>query len=457
MTTTPLWRWRELCRAVGVPETDGPDVASISIDSRAVEPGALFIALSGDPGPRFHGIAGGRDGHQFLDDAISAGAVGVMVKPGTHANVPTLSVADTLDGLWSLGIASRDRMQGQVTAITGSAGKTTARQWLEKILTAQAVCHASTGSFNNHWGVPLSLARMPRDVEFGVFEVGTNHPGEIGPLSRMVSPQVALLLNVLPAHIGNFANLAALREEKLSIAAGLGPSGTLVLPVELASEVQNRRVLAFGTDASADIRGEVNMLADGMALTFRAGNKTWETSLPVTGEHRASTALAVFATLYALGAGLDAAMDVFPQLDLPAGRGDRREMASAVIIDDSYNANPVSMQFALRSLAAEPGPRIAILGEMLELGADGPALHAGIEQDCGDLDGVITVGEGFADWGAGLGDRYWQHASGANEIDLDALTARLRDQRPTVLVKGSNKVFWAHGFVDQLARALESN
>ena len=203
----PLWRWPALCEALGVPSVEGPDVGGISIDSRTTQPGDLFIALTGDPGPRFNASQrSDRDGHDFIKAALAAGAVGVLAHDGGEHGCPALQVEDTLDGLWDLGRAARARLTCPVVAITGSSGKTTSKTFLAAALDA----FATAGSLNNHLGVPLSLARTPVDAGSAVFEIGTNHPGEIGPLSELVSPTVSVLLNVHRAHTENFPSRDAL-------------------------------------------------------------------------------------------------------------------------------------------------------------------------------------------------------------------------------------------------------
>ena len=454
----PLWRWSELCAACGLPSQPGADIQGLCIDSRGVQPGDLFIALAGDPGLRFHGTgAASRDGHEFVAAAVSNGASGVMLSQAMTPAVPVLQVRDTLDGLWQLGQAGRQRMQGLVVGITGSSGKTTARQWLEVLLSAQGRTHASIGSFNNHWGVPLSLARMPANSEFGVFEIGMNHPGEIQPLATLVNMDVALVLNVAPAHLGQFENIDGIRREKLSIASGLKPSGTLVVPAELSLDgVGDVQVLTFGLGEGADVRGLAAYHHDHTQVQVVSRGQRWSYRLQAGGEHRVLTSLASFAVLLALGADLEQSLRDMPRLTMPAGRGDEALIGQRYVIDDSYNANPLSMGYALKSLRDRGGSaqKVAILGEMLELGVQGPEMHQQLLAACTGLDGVLTVGEGFADWDAAvLGERYWGHVDQAAEIDLAQLVAGL-DEDAVILVKGSNQVFWVNGFVAKLSRYL---
>ena len=456
MTDLPLWQWRELCSACQVPAVDGPDISGISIDSRSLSPGDLFIALSGDPGPRFHSSgSSGKDGHEFIDAAIEAGAAGVMVSRDLDLAIPTLRVADTLDGLWQLGASRRTHMHGRVVAITGSGGKTTARQWLEQLLMGLGrPTHASTGSLNNHWGVPLSLARMPRQSEFGIFEIGTNNPGEIAPLSKLVMPHIALVLNVLPAHLGRFPSLEAIRLEKLSIADGLVPTGVMVIPETLPhSEVASKNLITFGLGTTADVAGRVEYGPDFADVEVTIGAHSTVYRLPTTGEHRVLTSLAICAVLNQLGINIHDAVHGFSGLTIPSGRGNVRKAGGVVLVDDSYNANPVSMRYALEALGTAEGQKVAILGEMLELGEEGRVMHQEIAGHCRELDGVVTVGEGFASWPNGAAS--WGHFESAADIDVISLANRL-EPGAHVLIKGSNKVFWTSSFVAKLASALES-
>lgn len=453
-TTSALWQWSELCAACNLDPVTGPDIFGISIDSRTLSAGDLFIALSGDPGPKFHSSgSSGLDGHNFIEAALAAGAAGVMVSRDADYPCATLQVADTLEGLWQLGRAGRGRMSGKVVAVTGSAGKTTFRQWMDMLLSVYGLTHASVGSLNNHWGVPLSLARMPAASQFGVFEVGTNNPGEISPLSKLVSPHISVLLNVLPAHLGRFPSMAALQQEKLSIADGLDDAGILVCHESMAGRSNAPREVVFGLGDDADVRGSATYASTWSDVTLSIGQRQWQYRLGTTGEHRVLTSLAVCATLHALGLDPGPALPAFESLTVPAGRGDTVTEQGVTIVDDSYNANPVSMRYALEALARTSGQRVAILGEMLELGASAPAMHGEIAQYCDDLDGVITVGEGFANWPGPASSADWGHYDTAAEIDLDALAVRLSPEA-TILVKGSNKVFWTTGFVARLREAI---
>jgi UDP-N-acetylmuramoyl-tripeptide--D-alanyl-D-alanine ligase len=445
---TSLWQGGEIAKLFQCEGFD-VDLAGVSIDSRSVVPGDLFIALSGDPGPRFGGgEPGARDGHDFIDMAIRNGATAVMSHREVTCSVPVIPVADTLDGLWQLGKAARQRCQGSIVAITGSSGKTTIRGWLEKLLNTIAETHASEGSFNNHWGVPLSLARMPRTTQFGVFEVGTNHPGEIAPLANLVAPDVSLLLNVLPAHIGNFADLAALRQEKLAIASG---NSTLILPVSLKSETDWPRTITFGNNSESDVRGALS--APGL-LTAAVFDDVFEINVPWRDPERIDSVLAVLAVLKILDVDIAWLVGEIMNLVLPEGRGNYRLASGVLVIDDSYNANPASMAMALRNLANVEGEgrKIALLGEMLELGDETEASHEAMAALVTGLDQVITFGQGFDACGFGAAHH---HLGNIDELDLGDFIDSL-GAGDVVLIKGSNKVFWQKGFVKSLVTALDA-
>ena len=431
----------------------------IAIDSRLTEPGDLFVALPGDPGPRFQATSrSDRDGHDFVPHAVANGAVAVLV----HCDVDTrrgaadpavaqLRVADTLDGLWALGRAGRERLNTPVVAVTGSSGKTTFKTFAATALDA----FATSGSLNNHIGVPLSLARTPRRSTAAVYEIGTNHPGEIEPLARLARPDVAVLLNVHPAHIENFGSLDAIRKEKTTIARGLESGGTFVHPSDVhPSDLDGRgvgRSLTFGTDAAADVQ---LVRSGGAVAELQTPAGRFECAVPGGGEHRAMSVCALAAVLTALDLPLDRLHRLIDET-VPRGRGNRTSVRGITVIDESYNANPASMAATLDAFTAEPGRRVAILGDMLELGEDGPRYHADLAQHCGMIDGVFCVGERVRvlydalspGQRLGLADR-----PDAAFVELCATALGPGDH---VLVKASNGIFWANGFVDALVAALD--
>lgn len=446
----PLWSWPELCRALGLPEAAGPGVHGLCIDSRRIRPGDLFIALPGDPGPRFNpSQRSDRDGHDYIDAALAAGAVGVLAHDGVGRSAPQLQVADTLDALWQLGAAARARLDCPVVAVTGSSGKTTVKGFLAAALDA----FAAPGSLNNHLGVPLSLATTPRDAGAAVYEIGTNHPGEIAPLSRLARPDVAVVLNVHPAHRENFASMAELTREKLSIADGLSAGGDLVVEDAVAAEEipAGVRVSRFGRSAAARVQ---LLSSSGGQAVYRIGDAELTAHVPGGGPHRALSLAAVLCVLDVLGRGHSAALDLADTLIAP-GRGRVHDAGGLIIIDDSYNANPESLRAALLDLARRPEKRrFALLGEMLELGDDGPAYHRALADAVEGLDGVFCVGEGMQVLCDALPEGVTGHWFAAAD---DALTRQLKallQPGDVLLIKGSNRVFWARDYVNQLIQEI---
>ena len=455
-----LWQFSELAVALGLPVSDGPAVTGVAIDSRRVRPGDLFVALHGDPGTRFTATArSDRDGHDYVAHALAQGAASALVHRRVDVDIPQLVVNDTLDGLWAVGRAARERQKGPVVAVTGSSGKTTFKSFAASALGA----FATDGSLNNHIGVPLSLARTPKHALGAVYEIGTNHPGEIEPLSRLARPDVAVLLNVHPAHIEHFGSLAAIRKEKLTIISGLSETGTFVCPPALARDV-DRATVTFGDQAGADVQvldlstgrsgGGQPGTTDIVRLGTPAGDIDCE--VPGGGAHRAMSVAALAAVLVALNRPLEQ-LHRLANETVPAGRGNRIAAGRVLLIDESYNANPASMAAALRNFSQTrvSGRRIAILGDMLELGEGEVRYHAELAEHCQHLDGVMCAGRRIgALYDALRPDRRLGHAEAADAefVTQCAMTLRPGD---AVLVKGSNGVFWANGFVQALADALK--
>ncbi len=450
----PLWAWPALCAAVGLPERTGPDVRGVSIDSRLLQAGDLFVALNGE-----------RDGNLFAAGAVQAGAAGVLVSRAGDYVAPALVVDDTLTALQAIAAASRTRTAAQVVAITGSSGKTT----LKTMLAYAWQAHATEGNLNNHLGVPLTLARMPASARHAVIEIGTNHPGEIEPLSRLARPNVAVLLNVLPAHIGNFDGMSGLRTEKLSIAAGLVEGGIFVMPTELRAAFKGAaRVLTFGMDAASDVRLQFrapgSTLAEGAHIEF--GGRAWQLSVPGGGEHRALSCAAACAVAIALAVGTGEALsdaganalkgfiERLGQSQVPVGRGNVTQVREFTIIDDSYNANPASMGYALRVLAQRPGRRQALLGDMLELGEHEQAMHAGLLPDCAGIERIHCVGPRMLALYERLPD--WQRGEYLPEPDSCTAERVAGWLLPgdTLMVKGSKMMFWHRNLVRNLLAVL---
>ena len=454
METQPLWTGPELSKLWGIPCDAKLRCTGISLDSRSLVPGDLFFALQGQD-PRFHGASShGQDGQRFAAHALEQGAAAVVVRESLGAGAREIVLPDPFEALWVLARGARQRCSGPVFALTGSSGKTTAKALLTAALQAHfgaGVVHATEGSLNNHLGVPLSLARLPRGSAAAVFELGMNRPGEIAPLSQLVQPTVALVLNILPVHLEGLGSLAAIAEEKLSIAAGLGPEGVLVCPKDRAPKRQ--RIVTFedhrGQGSSADFaRDDMGVLQSrGAGVDLK----------PLGAEHRQRSATAILACLQAAGLPLAPAVPAMAAVPAPKGRGSRLEAGGCVVIDESYNANPESMRLALRDLCAAPakGPRLALLADMLELGEDAPAFHAALEEPLTALDGVFLLGPLMKPLAERLGPRCrgWWPSTDALDLTpiLDALGPGAQ-----LLVKGSNRFFWQARTVDRLRDALEA-
>lgn len=451
MNAPVLWQWTELTQGLLNQTLQGPDVTGVVADSRNIQPGQLFIALPGDPGPRFNpSYRSSVDGHSFVAAAAAAGAAGALVHKNAGAlqvdrDFPLLEVEDTYDGLWALGHLARERLTGQVVAITGSSGKTTAKHFISAALEA----YAPPGSFNNHIGVPLSLANTPAHSKYAVFEVGTNHPGEIEPLAQMIKPDVAVLLNVQSAHIENFADCAALKDEKVSIFNALADKSNAVSDYQLGLN----HGLTFGIDRDADAC-VINVQGD--LATLHVFGKTVLAQVPGGGLHRATTIAATLLVCHLLGQDMASACQL-PHSLIPNGRGNIIKVGQITLVDDSYNANPDSMLAALASLSSntpghsQGGNRIAVIGEMLELGDASGAGHLGLAEPLADMDHVFCVGQGARNLAQRLNCAWYESADDTLLQDI----IQSCDSGSTVLVKGSNRVFWANHFVQRLEEALK--
>jgi UDP-N-acetylmuramoyl-tripeptide--D-alanyl-D-alanine ligase len=388
----PLWTFSELSAALGSEPEGGVDqpITGISIDTRTLQAGDLFVALKDQ-----------RDGHDFVSSAFEAGAAAALVSE-SYVRQPTdgalFRVPETLKGLEALGRAARARLSSsaRVVAVTGSAGKTGTKEMLRACLAHLGATHASEKSYNNHWGVPLTLARMPRETQFGIFEIGMNHAGEIRPLTKMVRPHAAIVTTVEAVHLEYFPSVEAIADAKGEIFEGLVPGGTAIIKYDNPHADRLKAIagrcgakpVTFGFGANADVRGEdLKLDHDGSALTVRFRERRIPLRLAMPGRHIAENALAVAAAIEAIGADVEKALSVLADLQPPAGRGARSLLhiggGEALLIDESYNANPASMRAALATLASVPrqkfSRRIAVLGDMLELGADAPALHEGLK------------------------------------------------------------------------------
>jgi len=452
MSATPLWTTRAMVEAMrasingALPEA----VTGLSIDSRTIAAGEAYFAIKGDV----------HDGHDFVMAALQAGAaLAVVEKAQRHkfaSDAPLLVVDDVLAGLVDLAHAARARLNAQVIAVTGSVGKTSTKEALRRVLGTQGETHASAASFNNHWGVPLSLARCPASVRFAIFEIGMNHAGEIEPLVKMVRPHVAIITTVEPVHLEFFAGIEAIADAKAEIFAGLEPGGAVMLNRDnsqfsrletRAKELGISHIVSFGADKESDARlldVSLHAACSAVHANILGHDITYKLGMP--GRHMAMNSLAVLAAASLAGADLARAALSLSQIEPAAGRGVRRvlELANgeATLIDESYNANPASMAAALNVLGqAAVGPRgrrIAVLGDMLELGPTGPALHRGLNEaiKANHIDLVYCCGPLMRNlWDALSTGKRGGYAENAASLDAQAVAAiRAGD---VIMIKGS--------------------
>jgi UDP-N-acetylmuramoyl-tripeptide--D-alanyl-D-alanine ligase len=403
--TGALWTWEDLVpAAVGAADgTPSAPIVGFSIDTRSLQPGEVFVALRDV-----------RDGHDFVLQAFRQDAAAALVSTEykrVDGDGPLLRVLDTLEGLRSIAAAARRRSDARIVAVTGSVGKTGTKEALRNCLSRLAPTHAAEKSFNNHWGVPLTLARMPAGVRYGVFEIGMNHAGEITPLTALVRPHVAIVTTVEPVHLEFFGTTDKIAEAKAEIFSGLEPGGVAILPRDnqhfdlLARRAleHGARIVSFGRHENADVRPEVFALdAEGTNVAVDIGGRRIAYRIGAPGAHLAQNSLAVIAALDALDADVEKAVGALSEMRAAKGRGARQEIALGsgpiLLIDESYNANPASMRSALAAMATVPrtrfARRIAVLGDMLELGEKSGTLHAALNEpvDAAEVDLVFACG-----------------------------------------------------------------
>ncbi|HEY0028610.1 MAG TPA: UDP-N-acetylmuramoyl-tripeptide--D-alanyl-D-alanine ligase [Allosphingosinicella sp.] len=444
---SPLWTASEIAAATGGIASAGFAVSGVTFDSREVEPGYLFLALTGET----------TNGHRFLDKAFASGASGAVVSDDTAH--PHVRVPDTFAALNDLGRASRTRTLARICGVTGSVGKTGTKEALFAALdrSAPGEAHRSVKSYNNHTGVPLSLARMPRETRFGIFEMGMNHAGELAELTRLVRPHVAIVTAIAPAHRAFFKSDEEIADAKGEIFQGLEEGGTALIPFDsphrdrllAAARPYAARILTFGLGQGADIRARdvVSAHTGGSLVTALMPEAELTFTISQHGEHWVSNALAVLGAVEALGGDLAAAGLALADMAGLKGRGERHRIAlgggEALLIDESYNANPASMAATLKTFGAQKisGRRIAVLGSMRELGETSDAFHAGLAEpvEAACVEQVILVGEEMAPLAKALGQKvnvvHVPDAAAATECAREAL-------RPgdAILVKGSNSI-----------------
>lgn len=380
---TPLWTHEALEQATGGQASAAFACTGLSIDTRSLKPGDLFIALSA-----------ARDGHDFVADAFARGAAAAMVAHvPAGVSGPCLVVSDVMAALGAMGAAGRARGQARVIAVTGSAGKTSTKEMLREMLAEFGTVHAAEASFNNHWGVPLTLARLPQDADFAVVEIGMNHRGEIAPLARLTRPDIALITTVAPAHLEALGSIQAIAEEKADIFQGLAPDGVAIYPADLAvtpilAAAAGARGVSFGREGQVRLTA-LRPAGTSIVVCAEIAGEILHLRLRDAGTHFAMNAVGCLAVARALGLDLALAAQALGRWSPPAGRGRRETIrpdpgadAGFTLIDDAFNANPASVSAALDVLAASvPSPgarRIAVLGDMLELGPDETALHRAI-------------------------------------------------------------------------------
>jgi UDP-N-acetylmuramoyl-tripeptide--D-alanyl-D-alanine ligase len=447
-----LWTVKQVAAATGGVAAGDGSISGVSIDTRTLKSGDLFVALKDV-----------RDGHDFVGDAIARGAAAALVSrdvPGV-ASDKLIKVRDVQSALEALGRARRAEVSGRIAAVTGSVGKTSTKEALRFLLERQGRTHASAASYNNLWGVPLSLARMPRDTQFGVFEIGMNHAGEITPLTAQVRPHVAIVTMVAPVHLEHFRSVAEIADAKGEIFSGLEPGGVAVINGDLewterlrqhAMKARASRVITYGRSQACDMRlTDCHLGEEGSEVTVRLADQPYRYRVGAPGEHWALNSVGVLAVISALSSdnrgALERAAHDMEKLSALAGRGERQRITTAKgafdLIDESYNANPLSTAMAIATLArTKPGPdgrRIAVLGDMLELGPTAGELHAGLAKPLAEhgIDLVFASGPLMNHlWSAIAEGQRGGYASTSSEI-ARAVAGAVR-AGDVVMIKGSN-------------------
>jgi UDP-N-acetylmuramoyl-tripeptide--D-alanyl-D-alanine ligase len=443
-----LWQWLDLIAATqGQPEgAPTGRIGGFSIDTRSLAPEEVFVAL-----------ADRRDGHEFVPEAFKAGAVAAIV---TRSYAPSgsvgalLRVDDPLQALVSIARAARTRSNARIVAITGSVGKTGTKEMLRHSLALAGSTHAAEKSYNNHWGVPLSLARMPPDCSFGVFEIGMNHAGEIAPLAELVRPHVTVITTIEPVHLGHFDSLEAIAAAKAEIFSGLVPGGTAVVPRDsphydlllARARAVGAEIVTFGYHEEADFRAlQVDLGPKGSSVIAGHGSQRFPYRVGAPGEHYVKNSLAVLATLTAVGVDAMRGLPALARVSASPGRGARTLLdapgGQILLIDESYNANPASMRAALATLEFIPREefprRVAVLGDMLELGEASADLHRALKEaiDAAGVDLVVACGPMMRLLVDDLAPerRVW----GATSAELEAALLGIVEPGDVVMIKGS--------------------
>ena len=427
----------------------------VSSDTRGLEPGELFAALKG---PNF-------DGHAFLNAARDAGAAGALVRSGTAAvpGLPLIRVADTLEALGQIAASWRSRFDVPVVAVTGSNGKTTVKEMIGAILAVKAPVLISKGNLNNEIGVPLTLCRLRPEHRYAVVEMGMNHPGEIGYLSRLARPTVAVITNAASAHLEGLGTVQAVADAKGEIMWGLAPGGVAVLNGDDAyfehwrGMAAGHPVLSFGFETTADVHpSDAVVPASENRFQLSIRDQSLQVVLPLAGRHNTANALAAAAAAFAVGADLEQIKAGLERVEPVPGRlCVRKGVGGAEILDDSYNANPASVAAGIEVLAARPGRRILVLGDMAELGIETRSLHrqAGEHARSRGIDELHGIGDMSEAAVAAFGPTGFHHR------DRGELVARLKAEangETTFLIKGSRRMRMEE-IVDALSDSPRAN
>jgi UDP-N-acetylmuramoyl-tripeptide--D-alanyl-D-alanine ligase len=443
-----LWTVKQVAATTAGVAAGDAAVTGVSIDTRTLQPGDLFVALKD-----------ARDGHDFVGDAIAKGAAAALVSRdvvGVAAD-RLVKVRDVQTALEALGRARRADVNARVAAVTGSVGKTSTKEALRHLLELQGRTHASAASYNNLWGVPLSLTRMPRDAEYGIFEIGMNHAGEITPLVAQVRPHVAIVTMVAAVHLEHFDSVAGIADAKGEIFSGLEPGGVAVINGDIewtgrlkghAVKAKPSRVLTYGRAASCDIRlTDLHLGEEGSDVSIDLFGKPLRYRVGAPGEHWAMNSLGALAVIASLGADTERAAADMASLSALSGRGARQRITAAKgafdLIDESYNANPLSMAVSIATLGrSKPGlggRRIAVLGDMLELGPTAGELHAGLAKPLSEhgIDLVFASGPLMNHLWAAIAERQRGGYAGASSEIARAVADTVR-AGDVIMVKGSN-------------------
>jgi len=434
-----LWTSADIVKATGGEANSDFTVSGLSIDTRTIETGDLFVPLKDI-----------RDGHDFIPMAMEKGAGGTLSENPVSGHA--VIVKDSLQALRDLGKEGVERSRALRIAVTGSVGKTSVKEALAHMFSAFGNTHKSLKSYNNHWGVPLTMARMPQEAEYGIFEMGMNHAGELTDLSNLLRPDIALITTVAGAHLAHFENVEAIADAKAEIIDGLRNNGTLILNADnayttrIAKKAGGKKIITFGHGDDCDVK-ILNSQTDeqGSRSGLKVGQEDITLKLNVPGEHWVMNGAACIAVALASGVDLHKAAQALSGVRAEGGRGETHKLMidgkAITVIDEAYNANPTSMRAAINVLGLKPGRRIAVLGDMAELGKDEIALHAALSEplEAAGVSRVIVIGECMrALKGAlpqvmrGAWARDWHYA-------LDALKDEIEDG-DVVLVKGSNSV-----------------